>query len=325
MKKIIVGITFCVCVMLLVPLMSFKKASKPLSVQASGGADFDYTETVKASYRDTFSVKDSKTGNTTKLSADDYIFCVVAAEMPVLYEEEALKAQAVAAYTFACFKAESRKGEDYDVTTDSHIDQAFVSKETLKERWGEDYEKYSQKISKVISSVRGTLLTYNGSTALAAYHAISNGVTNSCKDVWSKDIPYLTSVDSSWDKTASKYIDNKLFSPSALSEKIKELAAVSGDEGKYISDIKKTSSGLVKSIKICGKEVKGTKLAAALDLRSATFDVKFKDGAYAFTVYGYGHGVGMSQNGANYMAKQGSTYEEILLHYYKGCKLKHFN
>ena len=325
MKKVIISLLFCIGVMLLVPLLSFKKAEKPLYVQTSGGVTSSYKESKKTVCRDTFRIKDKETEKITKLSADDYIFGVVSAEMPALYETEALKAQAVAAYTFACFKADSQESEDYDVTTDSHIDQAFASKETLKERWGENYEKYSEKILAAISAVKGTILTYNGSTALSVYHAISNGVTNSCKDVWSKDIPYLVSVDSAGDKTAAKYLDNKLFSPSSLAENVKELATLSGDEKKYISNIEKTSTGLVKSVKLCGKEVKGTKLSSALKLRSASFDVEFKDGAYSFTVYGYGHGVGMSQNGADYMAKQGSTYEEILLHYYKGCKLKHFN
>ena len=320
MKNLIVTAAFVMAVMLLVPLGALttkSAAQQTIAPSKNQSASIPKNPT----FYDSFRVKNADTGEITVMDAKGYIFGVVAAEMPALYEVEALKAQAVAAYTYACKRADERKGEDYDITTNSKIDQSYISIEKASDLWGDSADQYVTKIKQAVSAVSDMLLCYEGACALSVYHAISSGNTNACSDVWGKEIPYLVSVSSLGDKTAQNYLDNPIFTPAELAGKLKGVVTLSGDESKYIKDIKKTENGLVKSLSVCDKALTGSELAAALELRSASFDVEFKNGAYSFTVYGYGHGVGMSQNGANYMAKQGSDFKEILMHYYKGCQI----
>lgn len=166
-------------------------------------------------------------GKTTTLSRKDYIRGVVAAEMPALYETEALKAQAVAAYTFACYRAEGRKGLDYDVTADSQTDQGYVSDAAAREKWGEKAEEYLDKIDRAVSDVEGQLITYNGECALAVYHAMSSGTTTACRDAWGKDIPYLVEVSSTGDKINEKYISTAEFTGDELAQKLSAYATAS--------------------------------------------------------------------------------------------------
>lgn len=254
-------------------------------------------------------------------SITDYIFGVVAAEMPALYEEEALKAQTVAAYTFACYKKETA-GSDYDITADPKTAQCFITREEAVERWGEKAKEYEQKIDKCISEVIGQLLTYNNEPIFAAFHAISSGTTNNCVDVWGSDLPYLKSVDSAGDCLSDGYLSEVSFTTDEIAEKLKSITTASGEPKDYFTDVKTTDNGYVKQINYCGESISGSKICELLGLRSTNYQIKFEDNTFIFNVKGYGHGVGMSQNGANYMAQQGSTYEEILLHYYQGAELQ---
>ncbi len=255
------------------------------------------------------------------ISANDYLCGVLAAEMPASYEKEALKAQAVAAYTFALYKKERSKN-DFDITDDYKTDQSYIPLSKAQEKWGERAAEYTAIIKSAVAAVNGMYLTYEDKTALTVYHAISSGKTASCKEVWGNDLPYLVSVDSAYDKTSPSYTSTVSLSTKELKEKLGDLAKLEGLAQNYFSDIKKSSSKRVETINLCGKEVTGSAIQKALSLRSANFDVAFENDTFTFTVYGYGHGVGMSQYGANAMAKQGSSFKEILYHYYKGCKIK---
>lgn len=270
---------------------------------------------------ETFKICDTKTDTVTEIKTEDYIFGVVAAEMPALYEQEALKAQAVAAYTFACFRKAENKDKSYDITTDHTLDQSFITEEEARKKWGDNADEYVNKIKSAVSSVKDYMITFEGRPILAVYHAISSGKTEKCADVWDKDYEYLRAVSSLYDKLSPDYISEKEVSLEELKAAFSEECSFEGSAGDFFSDIKRTESGAVKTLKLSGVELNGAKIRSAFSLRSSNFQVKFKDDKFIFTVYGYGHGVGMSQYGADHMAKQGSDFKAILTHYYKGSKV----
>ncbi len=269
---------------------------------------------------DSFYILDTESKEILQMSAKDYIFGVVAAEMPALYDIEALKAQAVAAYTYACYKREINKNENYDITTDFTTDQSFKNREQAKKDWGEKAEEYTEKIDSAVNSVIGECLVYDNQPISAVYHAVSCGETYSAEDVWGEKIEYLQSVASQGDKLASNYISVIKFEISELEEKLK--AYIKDIKSPFLGKINTKNNGLVLSVEICGEEIAGNQIRAALDLPSTNFKFEQKDEKYVFTCIGYGHGVGMSQNGADYMAKQGYSYKQILSHYYKGAEIE---
>ncbi len=258
-------------------------------------------------------------GNVVTLSTSDYIMGVLAAEMPLSYNKEALKAQAVAAYTFACHRALQYSDREYDLTADSNTDQAFVPIESAKAMWGSQTDEYLDKLRTVISETKGKMLTYDNLPALTVYHATSPGVTVDCKDVWGESLPYLVSVDSSGDTLCSDFLSSASFSPQELSSLLG--VQPQDDLNSWLQNCDVAPSGKVRSITFCSKTFSGGELAELLGLRSSVFTVSLDGENFVFTVKGYGHGVGMSQTGAEYMAQQGADYKEILLHYYTGCIL----
>lgn len=312
MKNFVISAVSVVVALLLIPLWTVA-AKKSGAVKAASGAAISEKEPTAAVFHDSFKLLNHETGEISKISATDYIIGVVSAEMPALYETEALKAQAVAAYTFACYKRDTSDTE-YDVSTDFNTCQGYSSPAALKEKWGENYDTYYTKIEAAVKAVSGELLCYDGKTALTVYHAISSGKTNACSDVWGKELPYLRSVESIGDKLSKDYISTVTLTKGEVCEKL-------GVTGESFSDIKKLESGLISSLSFGGKALTGSDVQSALDLRSAAFDVAAQGESFTFTVYGYGHGVGMSQAGADYMAKQGSTYKEILYWYYPGTEI----
>ncbi len=274
--------------------------------------------------QDGFLIYDPNTEKITNISERDYIVGVVAAEMPATYQAEALKAQTVAAYTYACYKRNIRAkdNKEYDLVIDSNTDQGFIPKDKLSQKWGDNTQEYLKKIEQAVDEVLGYVLTYDNQPIFAAYHAISGGKTESAANVWGKDYAYLQSVDSVGDLLCSTYLSEVTFSAQELAEKTKNLCDLSGDTASWIGESKRSDSGTVLNITLGGKSVTGKQMRSALSLRSANFDVTQENGTFKFTVRGYGHGVGMSQYGANYMALQGNNFMEILAWYYKDCTLQ---
>ncbi|MBO5210807.1 MAG: stage II sporulation protein D [Clostridia bacterium] len=268
-----------------------------------------------------FKILNTETNEISEILYDDYIFGVVAAEMPALYEIEALKAQAVAAHTFALHRRVTNSDKGYDITNDFTQDQAFITEAAAREKWGENADEYIEKIKTAVNDTKNLALTYNGEIALSVYHAISFGKTEDCQNVWGGSRPYLTSVSSIGDKLSPNYISNKTVTLAEFKSVFSELT-LSDNIADYFKNIVKTDAGTVKALTVCGNEIKGSEIRKKLDLQSACFEVKYENDAFQFTVYGYGHGVGMSQNGANYMAQQGADFSEILCHYYQGCKIE---
>ncbi len=319
MKKIFCCTLVILSVMLILPLAALE-SPKETAVQTA--AHIFEIPKAKQSVSGSFRICDISNDTVTEMKTSDYVFGVVAAEMPALYEKEALKAQAVAAYTYACVKKAENADKSYDLTTDPSLDQSFITKEEAEKRWGDKAAEYREKIESAVKETEGYMVTYEKKPILAVYHAISSGMTESCEEVWGKDLPYLKPIASPGDKLAPEYATKAEFGEEEVKTKLSELCTVEGEAKDFFGNIKKTQSGTVKTLTVCGKEVTGAAIRSLFGLRSANFDVAYDGGVFTFTVYGYGHGVGMSQYGANYMAKQGSGFKEILCCYYSGCTVE---
>lgn len=321
MKKIIWMSLILSLSMLLIPFSVLGTAPKTQTVINTNIQNPYIPKTEEAS-EDTFRILNHKTNDITDMKSSDYIFGVVAAEMPALYDVEAIKAQAVAAYTYACYNRERNTDKNYDLSTDFNVYQSFITEADADEKWGSKSEEYKTKIKNAIKETEGYIIKYKGDAILAVYHAISSGKTEDSSNVWGNSYPYLKSVDSSFDKNANNYATETVYK----AEKIKELlgdkinSKYSPDD--YFGDCNLSKTGLVKEIEVCGKKITGSALREMLNLRSSNFEIDYKDGNFTFTSYGYGHGVGMSQNGANELAKQGKDFKEILLHYYTDCTVE---
>lgn len=251
-------------------------------------------------------------GRVVSLELEDYVTGVVGAEMPALFSSEALKAQAVIARTYA-LKANSMGR----VLSDNESTQSYKDNGELAGIWGGNYSSYYSKIKDAVNSTKGIYLTYNGNYIEALYHSTSNGKTEDSSNVWGNSYPYLISVESSYDNTNPSFSISKSFSYSELSSKLG--FSVNGDSEFNILGY--TSGGRVSSISIDGNIFSGVSFRSMLGLRSADFDIVKNNDGVVITTRGYGHGVGMSQYGANGMGKAGYSYRDILLHYYPGVSL----
>jgi len=250
-------------------------------------------------------------GKVVTLSLEDYVIGVVGAEMPASFHLEALKAQAVVARTYAMNAISNGKK-----LTDTVSTQVYKDNSQLKSMWGNSYSTYYQKVKSAVQSTKGVVLTYQGNYIYAVYHSTSNGKTEDAKNVWDKSEPYLKSVSSTWDKNVSSY-EKKITKEFTV---LNKTLGLSVDKNTAISVVR-NASGRVSTITIGNKQYTGVQFRNLLGLRSADFDI-IKDRGFEITTRGYGHGVGMSQYGANEMAKNGYQYKQILNHYYTGIAYK---
>ena len=261
---------------------------------------------------------------TYEMTVHDYLIKVVAAEMPVSFEHEALKAQSVAARTYLQRALASPKHDNADICASSDCCQAYVTEKKLREKWGEDYERYLEKITAAVEDTDGEYLSYEGKAALAAFHSSSAGATENSGAIWN-ELPYLVSVSSpETAENVPNYISRLTLKDIDFRDTIlylKPEADMTGEAASWVSDIKRNDSGRVEKAVIGGVEFTGAEMRKLFSLRSTAFELSHSDGQFTFTVTGYGHGVGMSQYGANAMAKNGSDYKEILAHYYPGTTL----
>lgn len=270
-----------------------------------------------------------------KIPLKEYLYGVVSAEMQANYHAEALKAQAVAACTYTIYRYENYiEGKNTDsphpdayVCDDYTHCKSFLTYGDAKSRWGEAwFDKYYPNIESAVDQVYGQVITYEGDIINAVFHAISSGTTESAENVWGSAIPYLVSVNSSLDTTAKGYQSEVTFTEEEARACLDTLSvSVGGTPDKWFSSPILDSAGSVQTVTICGMVVKGTDLRRAFGLRSTAFSVTADDKKITFTVRGYGHQVGLSQNGANEMAKQGKSYSEILKHYYSGVEIQNYN
>ena len=251
-------------------------------------------------------------GLITNLEIEEYVIGVVGAEMPASFDEEALKAQAVIARTYAV--STLNKGK---ILTDNSSTQNYKDNSELKKMWGSNFDKYYNKIKSAISDTKGIYLTYNDKIIDAVYHSTSNGQTENAEYVWGTSKPYLVSVTSIYDTSNKSFNYEKFIAYADLSKKLN--MDINYDTNFNI--ISKTSGDRVDKIQINDKTYTGVELRNLLGLRSADFEISKEENGISFKTKGYGHGVGLSQYGANGMAKAGYNYEQILTHYYTGVKL----
>ena len=251
-------------------------------------------------------------GTSLKLSIDEYLEGVIGSEMSASFEIEALKAQCVASRTFVV-----QRGYEVDDTTRT---QVYHDDKQLNQIWGTDYEKYHERIVKAIEETKNEIMTYEGKPITAAFFSSSCGKTANSEEYWQKETPYLQSVDSSWDTADKSYKQTVVFSE-------EDFHTLLGFEN-TISEISETQyydSGYVKNIVIDGISFSGREIREKLNLRSSCFSIKKQKDGYHITTQGYGHGIGMSQIGAQQMALQGKTYKDILNHYYTDVKIDKLN
>ena len=261
---------------------------------------------------------------TRELELDEYLTAVVLCEMPPDFEPEALRAQAVAARTFACRQMQGGKHEGGAVCTDSACCQAWRSEEELRERFGVDFDADWEKAADAVAATHDEVLTYDGKLIDATFFSCSGGRTEAAVAVWGSDVPYLQSVESYGEQAARRYASEAEFSAEEFRDKILAAAPdadLTDEPDGWLGAVSYTEGGGVDVITIGGAELTGVQMRAAFALNSTQFTLEFADGAFHFSVLGYGHRVGMSQYGANYMAQQGYGYRIILPYYYRGAQI----
>lgn len=257
-------------------------------------------------------IKFNNGGVISDIDLEEYVIGVVAAEMPASFHSEALKSQAVVARTYAMKKAS--KGI---TLLNSTAHQVYNSTAQMKAKWGSSYNTYYNKIKNAVNATKGQVLKYNGAYIEALYFSMSNGKTELPSYVWNTNYPYLQVVSSSWDQNISAANYNITMSYSTLSSKL----GVTVDQNSEIKILSRTAGDRVNEISIAGKKFTGVKVRSLLGLRSADFTIVQNGTGVTITTKGFGHGVGMSQYGANGAAKSGMTYRQILSHYYSGSSL----
>ena len=255
-------------------------------------------------------------GSVQEMELETYLVGVVLAEMPATFEVEALKAQAVVARTYTLRSRERKKHDNADVCTDSTCCQAYSVPELLKIE-GIEAEDFA-KICNAVEETSGQILTYNGEIIEATYYSCSGGMTEDALAVWGTDIPYLQSVSSPGEENAVHFEDSVSFAP----EQLCGLLGLPINGQVEFEDMTFTTGGGVKEVAICGVKFQGTEIRKLLNLRSTAFTITNSDNEVTFHTRGYGHRVGMSQYGADAMAVLGSSYREILQHYYPGTILE---
>ncbi len=317
MKKILIIMVISIFITAIIPIILLIKYGK-----------YEAPKPEEPEAEETISVYIKNEDKVVNMKKNQYLKEVVSAEMPATFSEEALKAQAVAARSYL----ESRKNaykisgtpnvhKGADVCTDFTHCKAWVSEENRRSSWGKDADKFWEKISKAVDETDGEVITYNGEVISAVFHSTSSGKTENSKDVWGGDRPYLVSVDSPGDKVSPKYKSEKELSLSEFCEIAKNNIKGVDFTKEIIGKITRSDAGGILTISIGKVTIKGTKLREIYGLRSTNAEIKVDKDKVKFDVKGYGHGVGMSQYGANYLASKGKDYKEILKTYYKGVDI----
>jgi len=266
-------------------------------------------------------------GSVLTLGMDQYLWRVVAAEMPASFEPDALMAQAVAARTYTASKMGHtvENHPDADVCTDITCCQAYLDPAQAAANWGADGEAYTAKLAAAVAETDGVIATYGGAPIQAVFFSSAAGRTVDAVEVWGSAVPYLTGVDSPEGEEVPNYHSTVALTPAEFQEKFLAQypgADLSGEPESWFQNITNNSAGGVEKLEVGGVTVAGTELRTLLGLRSANFTVSAGAEEILFSVTGYGHGVGMSQYGANALAKQGKTWQEIIRWYYTGVELE---
>ncbi|MED0716823.1 stage II sporulation protein D [Aeribacillus composti] len=252
---------------------------------------------------------------------EEYVVGVVAAEMPAEFEKEALKAQALAARTYIVkelFTGQNVGSPEGAVVTDTELHQVYKNEEELRRIWKKDFDWKIKKIKEAVAETRGQILTYDDKPIDASFFSTSNGYTENSEAIWPNALPYLKSVESPWDEKSEKFLAREVFTVQEFEQKLGIKIGKGNSIGKIIE---RTPGHRVALVEINGKKFTGREIREKLGLRSTDFSWTLKGDQIIVTTKGYGHGVGMSQYGANFMAQEGKNYKEIVSHYYQGIEI----
>jgi stage II sporulation protein D len=282
-----------------------------------------------------FRVLKTSTGEIEEIPAVDYICGVVAAEVPASYQPEALKAQAVAAFTYACYHRDynithpSAAAAIYgaDLSDDYHHYEAYISKQDAQKKWGKDFDSNWKKISDAVNAVKNSIITYGGKPIDAEFFAVSSGATESSANVWGSSVPYLVPVSSVWDKVSSDYKSTVTIKQSDFKAEVEakyKNSKFDRNPSNWLVVKNRSASGVVVTAQLCGKSLGGGDIRSLFNLKSSDFTENFKNGVFTFNVAGDGHDVGMSQYGAEYLALHGEKWDEIVKYYYKGVSVSNY-
>ena len=329
-------VMFCSIAIPFFMLLMFPETSIIPGLDISTDEPAEYTAQPQVKYDENTSVLvEMEDKSVKKMNMRDYLIGVVAAEMPASFNIEALKAQAVAARSYTQYKIENFSdtssadgGHDSgaQVCTDYTHCKAYITEKDLMEMWGESYDTYMSKITQAVTSTDGLILRYGDETVNAVFHSTSSGRTQDAADVWGYDVAYLQSVASPGEELSPSYHSSVTISADEFVDAIKADhvdLAVPDDKSLWSFPLSKTEGGYVISADVFGLNLSGTYMRTLFSLKSSCFDMTFDGENIVFDVLGYGHGVGMSQYGANYLAENGFTYDEILTWYYTDTTVGH--
>ena len=306
MKRLIFLSIILIVMMIITPLISVKyvridESKPPVS------EDIDNS---------VIKVMSGENGFIKSMNVREYLIGCVSGEMSVSYHEEALKAQAVASYTYAKYisSRDSQKLGGADISDDSSVYQSYIDKKARQEKWGDQFAHNEKIIESAVDQVLYEYISYKSKPIMAVYHNLCSGKTESAENVWGSKVPYLISVTSSGDKLSPVFESESIFKIDDFKNKLNVDKA-------EVGEIKSFDSGIVDEIDVNGKVFSGQEIRNIFGLKSSYFKIKTDKDSVVFTCFGNGHFVGMSQYGADYMARQGSTYKEILQHYYPGTDI----
>lgn len=334
MKKVFIYFFVFLLVFFLLPAFFTKKnvEAKVSSNDVSNENAEKKAEIENYDYKNYGSIKllHTKTGEVEEVAIDTYLVNVVSAEMPADFEIEALKTQAVVARTYTIYKIQNKKHDNADICDDSACCQAWVSKEERFARWEESVRESNwQKIEQAVNETKGKIITYEGKPINAFFHSNSGGKTEIPVNVWGgTGYPYLQVVETSGEDNYTQYNSEVVLSKEELLEKLKvnySDISIDFNNNDDLKILEYTDSGRVKTVKFGNHNLSGTDTRSLLGLRSTNFEIIKENENIKFSVKGYGHGVGMSQTGANTLAKEGKSYEDIINHFYIGVVIQDVN
>ncbi len=332
MRRIIVYILCFVVLCFILPIIFTKR---PQTVKMSNPTLAEENQEKKEEKSEPYTYKNyanvkllhSKTGEVQELNMDEYLYGVVSAEMPANYEIEALKAQAIVARTYTAYKiSKGSKHGDADICDDSKCCQAWISKESRFEKWNEaDRANNWDKITTAVNETAGKIITYNGEPINAFFHSSSGGITETAANVWGGgDYPYLQSVETTGEDVYTQYASTVTLTKEEVLQKIQDThpeVVIDWNTENPIQITEYTESGRVKTVQFGNVSMAGVEARTIFGLKSAKFSIEVSENV-TFNVTGYGHGVGLSQTGADAMAKTGFTAEQIINHYYTDVKIE---
>lgn len=318
----LIGTIICLFVVVIVLPTSIVLFFQEKEIESIMALDEGKADQVNASLAEkTFevSVKRTETKEVEVVPLEQYVVSVVASEMPVDFEEEALKAQAVAARTYIVNHLLHLSNDEEIIITDTTEHQVYKNEAELKAQWGEDFYWKYEKVNEAVLATENEVITYESEPITPTFFSMSNGYTENAEDYWGNDLPYLKKVESKWEENHPNFVEQVVFTKAELNQALD--LKIAENETPNIK-MKRTDSERVDELVVDKETYTGKEVREKLNLRSNDFTIQQKNDHFIFTTKGFGHGVGMSQYGANGMALDGSTYEEILHYYYQNIAIE---